>query len=328
MRHVPKLIRRAALLALLLPALPASTALAGTSSLPAPPAAHGAEIAKLVSGLSRATTWTTVQKIPFGGNTYHPEGIVRLGDRYLVSAVEVTEPTQRYPDGAMIDGTDRTNGAGIGHLMEFGADGSRVADDALTAPGDPEYHPGGLDYDGHDVWTVLAQYRPNSTATFVRIDPQTREARPVLHADDHLGGVVHDPTQHRLVGLNWGARKALTFDLGTPEAGPLSTVTNPSQFVDYQDCKGLGRPEGYAHPIMLCGGLASYGTFQLGGIGLLDQETLEPLAEVPITQLSDAGNVLTRNPIDVAVVDGRLRLYLLPDDTSSVLYVLEAGPAA
>jgi hypothetical protein len=328
MPQVSKLIRRAALLALLLPAVPASSALADTSSLPAPPAAHGAEIAELVSELSRATTWTTVERIPFQGDTYHPEGIVRLGDRYLVSAVEVTEPTQRYPDGAIIDGTDRTNGAGIGHLLEFGADGSRIADDALTAPGDPEYHPGGLDYDGHDVWTVLSQYRPNSTATFVRIDPVSRETEPVLHAGDHLGGVVHDPAEDRLVGLNWGARKALRFDPGAPAAGPLSTVVNPSHFVDYQDCKGLGRPDGYAHPIMLCGGLASYGDFQLGGIGLLDQETLEPLAEVPITQLSDAGNVLTRNPIDVAVVDGRLRLYLLPDDTSSVLYVLEAQPAA
>ena len=55
--------------------------------------------------------------------TWHPEGIVKLGDGWIVSSVQVTEPTVKYPDGQIIDGTDRTPGAGFGHLMRFDAAG-------------------------------------------------------------------------------------------------------------------------------------------------------------------------------------------------------------
>ena len=48
------------------------------------------------------------------------------------------------------------------------------------------------------------------------------------------------------------------------------------------------------------------------------------LDDVPITTLSPAGNVVTRNPIDVDVVDGRLRLYLAPDDNATTVFTYEA----
>jgi hypothetical protein len=77
---------------------------------------------------------------------------------------------------------------------------------------------------------------------------------------------------------------------------------------------------------MLCGGITQYGTFQLGGIALVDTETLAPVWEVPITTLSPAGNVVTRNPIDVDVVNGRLRVYLAPDDNATTVFTYEAQP--
>ena len=40
--------------------------------------------------------------------------------------------------------------------------------------------------------------------------------------------------------------------------------------------------------------------------------------------LSPAGNVVTRNPIDVDVVDGKLRLYLAPDDDATTVFTYEA----
>ena len=241
----------------------------------------------------------------------------------------MTEPTVRYPDGQIIDGTDRTPGAGFGHIMRFAADGTLRSDRVLNATGAVEYHPGGLDYDGRSVWVTLAQYRPNSTATFLRVDPVTLATTPVLRAHDHYGGVVNDTRRHKLVTLNWGSRVAASWRIRQHRpldgfASPLSLARNPSHFVDYQDCKYLGRVPTHRQPLMLCGGITQYGTFQLGGVALLDTETLAPVWEVPITMLSPAGNVVTRNPIDVDVVNGKLRLYLAPDDDTTTVLTYEA----
>lgn len=119
-------------------------------------------------------------------------------------------------------------------------------------------------------------------------------------------------------------------------------MPNPSFYVDYQDCKFLGHhpvpnvvrtqtnSNGNAktepRPIMLCGGVAtlSPGTYNLGGLALVDLETMLPLWEIPLALTSDRGVSLTENPVDAAVVDGRLRLYFLPDQRKSTLYVYEA----
>lgn len=299
------------------------------TTLPDPPAAEGAQIAQLFQQVTRDTTWKLVDSVRLRAKTWHPEGIVKLGDRWVVSSVQVTEPTVRYPNGQIIDGTDRTPGAGFGHLMSFDAHGKLLADRVLNPAGAPEYHPGGLDYDGRRLWVTLAQYRPSSSSTFLRIDPATLATTPVLHANDHFGGVVHDTARRRLVTLNWGSRAASSWRIPRrPQLGgfaqPRSVVRNPSHFVDYQDCKYLGRVPAHRHPLMLCGGITQYGTFQLGGIGLLDTKTLSPVWEVPITTLSPAGNVVTRNPIDVDVVDGKLRVYLAPDDDATTVFTYEA----
>ena len=62
----------------------------------------------------------------------------------------------------------------------------------------------------------------------------------------------------------------------------------------------------------------------LGAIALLDTKTMSPAWEVPITLLSPAGNVITRNPIDVRVVNGHLRIYVAPDDDSTTIFTYEA----
>lgn len=81
---------------------------------------------------------------------------------------------------------------------------------------------------------------------------------------------------------------------------------------------------------MLCGGVATIGTgdmeYNLGGIAIVDVETMIPLDEVPITLISALGSPLTQNPIDASVEDGKLRLYLLPDQHNSTLYIIEARP--
>ncbi|KAL2002669.1 hypothetical protein VTN02DRAFT_6204 [Thermoascus thermophilus] len=302
-------------------------------------ASDGAEIVKLFASLDRDTEWKLISKTPFAGDTGEPEGMVRLGDdRFFLSAGDWTVPTERY--NGTINGTDRTPGAGFAHLLVYDARGNRLADANLTGPGDIEYHGGGIDYDGRSLWITLSQYRPSTTATVVRIDPLTLAPTPLFRAADHLGAIIHDTVTDDLVTLNWGARIATTWSLRHYPRGfaPLPGVTapgrkpvpNPTSFVDYQDCKFLGHhpaPGSPGHddtttirPIMFCAGVATH----LGGIALVDTRTMLPLWEVPLALTSDAGTPLTQNPVDVAVVGGRLRIYCLPDRRGSVLYVYEA----
>ena len=41
--------------------------------------------------------------------------------------------------------------------------------DIILGEGDM-YHPGGIDFDGTNVWVPVAQYRPNSSAIIYRVD--------------------------------------------------------------------------------------------------------------------------------------------------------------
>ena len=300
------------------------------TTLPTPAAEQGAQIAQLFEQVTRTTTWTLVDSVQLKAPTWHTEGIVKLDEEgWLLSSVQVTEPTVRYPDGQIIDGTDRTPGAGFGHIMRFAADGTLRSDRVLNATGAVEYHPGGLDYDGRSVWVTLAQYRPNSTATFLRVDPVTLATTPVLRAHDHYGGVVNDTRRHKLVTLNWGSRVAASWRIrAAPPARRLRlAAVARAQPEPLRRLPGLQVPRPrptHRQPLMLCGGITQYGTFQLGGVALLDTETLAPVWEVPITMLSPAGNVVTRNPIDVDVVNGKLRLYLAPDDDTTTVLTYEA----
>lgn len=311
---------------------------------PLPPShaqSDGNEIVSLFQNLGRSTVWKSIANVSFEGNTYEPEGMVRLGpDRYIVSAGEYTQATVSY--NATINGTDRTAGAGFAHLIVFNGNGSRIADATLTAQGAIEYHNGGIDYDGEYIWATIAQYRPNTTAHIARVTPQTLEPETILEYNDHLGGIVHDVQTNRISALNWGSRNESTWDLNQLDecaanastsgfTRPNRVVRNPSYFVDYQDCKFLGHAELYGHrPVMLCSGVATIGSgataFNLGGIAIVDVETMLPLAEVPIAMTSAKGVPVTENPVDASVENGRLRLYWLPDQHNSTLYIYEAEP--
>jgi hypothetical protein len=321
-----------ALIALALLAAPAASRLQAPD-LPSPPAADGDRIASAFAKLSRATGWELVEKVPLRFDAHHPEGVVRLGDRYVLSTVEVIEPTQRYqPPGTIIDGTDRTPGKGIGHLIAFDADGNLLADKRLD-DGANIYHPGGLDYDGRHLWVAVAEYRPNKPSIIYRVDPTTLAAKEVLRTPDHIGGIAHDTKRDRLVGLNWGSRTAYAWKLARRRAVLRDTTVNPSHFVDYQDCKYLGRPRRFEHPAMLCSGIAGLRhagpngqpvSYDLGGVAIVDTVTMRPFGELPFQEYTDQRQVATRNAIDVQIVDGRLRLYLVADDDQSNLLVYEA----
>ncbi|KAM0325038.1 hypothetical protein ACHAQA_007575 [Verticillium albo-atrum] len=304
------------------------------SPLPPPnPLTHADQIVAQFAKLTRSTSWRLVNKIPFEGELWEPEGIVKLGaDRYFVSAGEYTVPTKKFPNGEWRDGTDRTAGAGYGHVVVFDGEGNRIADVTLSDEGSTEYHLGGIDYDGEFIWATLSEYRPNSTATVIRLDPATLKHEPLFRVDDHQGGIVHNPSTHTLTTLNWGGREGSIWSLDRtapplPEfAPPKRKVTNPSHWVDYQDCKFLGYTKAYGdRAVMLCSGIARLvDGVEVGGVAVVDALTLVPLMEVPITMRTDSGVLVTKNPVEVDVVDGRMQLYFLPEEGHSTLYVYEA----
>ncbi|KAF7553386.1 hypothetical protein G7Z17_g3676 [Cylindrodendrum hubeiense] len=301
--------------------------------LPAPHAASdGEQIIELFQTLSRSTVWEKIASIPFEGDTFEPEGMVRLGDdRYIISCGDYTERTKKYMNGEIIDGTDRTAGQGFAHLMVYNGEGERIADTVITKEGEREYHNGGIDYDGQFIWGTVGQYRPNSTAYVYRTDPTTLETVKIIQHADHLGGIVCNTWDNTITALNWGGRHATTWDLDDAKASgdvkPTSTVRNPSHFVDYQDCKWLGYSKLYeGKSVMLCSGVATVGGYNLGGLALVDVATMTPLAEVPIALESSLGVRLTQNPMDVSVEDGKLRFYWMPDQHTSTLYIYEAQP--
>lgn len=304
-----------------------------------PPGASSAteEIIQQFTSLSRSTKWNLVDKIAFEGSVGEPEGMARVGtDRYFVAAGDWTEPTEKYD--APVNGTDRSAGAGFAHLIAFDGEGRRVADATVSRAGDTEYHLGGMDYDGTYLWATLSEYRPNSTATVVRMCPSSLEPEALFRVADHQGGIVHDLSTDDLVTLNWGARAASLWNpahkQGAPAefASPRSVTANPTQWIDYQDCKFLGRSRTYDNrAVMICGGIADIGgeegqaeKFRLGGVAIVDMLSMVPLADVPIPMVTDKGEAVAKNPFDVAVVDGKLRFYFLPDEGEATLYVFEA----
>jgi len=304
-------------------------------TLPPPnPASKSDQIVQIFSTLGRTTVWNLVQKTPFQYDTGEPEGMVRLGtDRYFVSAGTYSTPTVSYGNNTIINGTDRTDGAGFAHLIVFDSNGTRIADATLTAPGALEYHNGGIDYDGEFIWAAIAQYRPNTTAYFLKIDPRTLEYTTVFHANDHFGGIVHDTQKNEIVTLNWGSRNSSIWKLdpsinSSSFPAPQKVNRNPSFYVDYQDCKFLGHPEAYNYRgVMMCSGVTALtNNCTIGGLAIVDEETMIPLDEIPLTMVSDLGTAITQNPMDVDIVDGKLRAYFLPDQHNSTLYVYEAQP--
>ncbi|KZT51387.1 hypothetical protein CALCODRAFT_512734 [Calocera cornea HHB12733] len=306
--------------------------------LPLPGAASNADaIVAAFAKLGRTTVWNLAQKIKMEGETFEPEGMVRVGDdRFFVSGYNAIAPTPSF-NGSIINGTDRAAGVGLPHLWVYSGNGTKIADATLAQNGDIEYHVGGIDYDGEYIWATIAQDRPNSTATLVKIDPTNITVTNIVHITDHLGGVVHDVETGNLHMLGWGSRNASTWNLNYKAAPypafttPRNVRRNPSYWNDYQDCKFLGHPAAYNfRAVMFCSGLITmpnvpglYNNTQVGGISIVDLLTMVPLAEIPVALKSDLGALMLNNPVDVNIVDGKMRVYFMPDQHNSTMYVFE-----
>jgi len=283
-------------------------------------------VADRVMMLTRDSAWKPAASVPVDFVTHHPQGMVKIGDAFYISAVEVKVPTKRLQ--RPIDGYDRDAGEGTGHLFKIDSAGRLAAD--LTLGEQTIYHPGGIDYDGTNIWVPVAEYRPNSRSIVYRVDPATMKATEVFRFADHLGGIVHDTDDNTLHGVSWGSRRFYRWTLDrhgrvTNAAVAPDTLRrlNPSHYVDYQDCKYAGRHQ------MLCTGVAEFrvtpgaAAFRLGGLDLVDLRDGRPVHQVPVPLWTTGGLDMTHNPVWIEPGADGLRAYFMPEDDSSTIYVYE-----
>ena len=200
------------------------------------------KVAERVVKLTRDSSWKQVASVRINFPTHHPQGMVKIGDTLFVSSVEIKVPTRRLPPGG---DHDRDTGEGVGHLFKFDMKGNLIAD--LRVGEGAMYHPGGIDYDGKDIWVPVAEYRPNSRSIVYRVDPRSMKATEVFRFADHIGAIVHNTDDNTLHGVSWGSRRFYRWTLGNDgrvtnaNASPESLRTlNSSHYVDYQDCKYVG----------------------------------------------------------------------------------------
>ena len=302
---------------------------ASLAAWPAASSAQSADVAEAVKTLTKGTEWQLAEEIEVGFPTHHPQGMVRIGDRFFVSSVEIIEPTTRYD--APQDGYDRSTGKGAGHLFEIDANGALISDTSLGEGS--IYHPGGIDYDGKHIWISVAEYRPNSASIIYRLDPETMQPEEVLRVKDHIGGVVHDTDANTLVGVSWGSRRIYEWPLdaegnvtASPDEAMAARVENPAHYIDYQDCQYAGQNQA------LCSGLNSYRVtpeaepFRLGGLELINTEDKRPVWQVPVSLWAASGRPMTQNPFFVEATGNGLRAYFMPDDDESTIFVYDAAP--
>ena len=267
-----------------------------------------AGVADRVMKLTRESSWTPVSTVPIQFKTFHPQGMVKIGGEFIVSSVD--------------------KDLHVGHVFKIGPNGNKLADIKL---GEGEiYHPGGIDYDGKNIWVPVGEYRRDSRSIIYRVDPKTMKATEVFRVADHIGAIVHNTDDGSLHGVSWGSRRFYRWTLGpdlrvTNSGVPpeqLRTL-NTSHYVDYQDCKYAGARR------MLCTGVTEMRQspkappFRLGGMDLVDLTDGRPLHQVPVLLWTRSGFDMTHNPVWIEATPKGLRGYFMPEDDLSTIYVYD-----
>jgi hypothetical protein len=268
-------------------------------------------LADAFNGVDRNTNWQQTGKLKLNFPTYHTEGIAYSQDHIFLSAVQIIEPTRKFPSPQ--NGFDRTPGKGVGHLFVMDKSGN-LQKDIILGEGDM-YHPGGIDFDGTNVWVPVAQYRPDSSAIIYRVDAKSLDVHKQFEVKDHFGGIVMDQRTGHLVGNTWGSRRFAEWDLRGKE---LSAWQNPDFFIDYQDCQYVPDSK------MLCAGVTNLAqtpagggagaTYELGGMAMIDPKSHTVIRDVPFQQWSSAGHAATRNPFKMTADGNHLTMKVAPDN--------------
>jgi hypothetical protein len=287
--------------------------------------------------MGRNATWTLVDSVTVAWPTFHTQGMVKIGETFYVSSVEVISSTVRnstVTDALYDFSIDRSAGTGRAWLFKFNAAGQLLGQIELTDG--TKYHPGGIDYDGTFIWVPVGEYRPNSKSNIYRVDPATLAAELVFTENDHIGGVVHNVHRGTLHGVSWGSRRMYTWRVagkpGKPDVVSSEWTPNPQFYIDYQDCHYQ------AVELMLCAGVTGYSTphggVAFGGLDLVDLRRAHPEHQVPVNLFIDEGSgpnpglALTHNAFWIEPLNQKsLRAYFMTEsDNQADLLIYNATP--
>jgi hypothetical protein len=226
----------------------------------------------------------------------------RLSDLKLLRTVTLEGNTHHVQgivtDGASLWVTSVDRAARKGFLYEYSLDSGKRLREVEVQQGDM-FHPGGFDMDDDSLWIPVAEYNRTGRAVIQRRSKQTLAVLSSFDVPDHIGcltlstGVIY--------GGNWDARTIYEWDF---EGKQLRARKNPNA-AHFQDFK------------LRYGAIIASG----GVIHWLDPETLLPLRTLTAGK-TDRGVPFTNEGMDVR--DGRL--YLLPEDSPSRLFVFEIEP--
>src|SRR5579885_2267448 len=70
--------------------------------------------------------WRLIDHIPLHFDAFHTQGLVKIGPKFYLSAVEVLESTEGCKEWKT--GFSRTAGKGVAHLFEFDGEGRLLRD--------------------------------------------------------------------------------------------------------------------------------------------------------------------------------------------------------
>jgi hypothetical protein len=285
------------------------------AATPATAAANVARPQRAASGVAEAFTrlgdgarWTRVGEVRLNFRTYHPQGMVKVGNEYWMSSVEVKGGWLARVLHLLHLAPEK----GVGHLFRFDQQGKLLGD--LKLGDGAMYHAGGIDFDGQYLWIPVAEYRANSQALIYKVDPTTMKAEVAFQFPDHLGAVARNPDDNTLHAVSWNAEKLYTWQLDDPGAAPKMTY-NDGRSVDYQDMHHLG------NNLVLASGYRGL----TGGIDLVDLKTRMPVHQVRVPMRVGALPI-TRNPFFCEQVGQKLQFTFVPQDNQSSMFVYEVEP--
>lgn len=273
--------------------------------------------------INSSANWQLLEKIPLQFTSYHPQGLVKVGEYFYLSSVETIEQPQLLSEANSNSGYDRSPGVGVGHLFKFDGAGTLVQQISLGE--NKLYHPGGIDFDGESIWVSVAEYRPNSQSIVYRVDPDTLAAEEVLRFDDHLGAIVHDSQRAMLHGVSWGAESYYSWQSRGQAyvADEFKMTKAEGSSIEYQDCQYL------PSSLMLCSGIGELvidntHTFTVGGIELINLDSHQVEHRITVTNTTPTGEFMVRNPSYFEFRSiGRSNFYFVPENNQSNLYIYE-----
>ncbi len=204
----------------------------------------------------------------------HPQGIDTDGEMLWVSEV------------------DRKRRKGFVHQFELNT-GRKVRTRDVTQG--ERFHPGGIALDKDFLWVPVAEYKPKSSSTILRLRKSDLSPESQFEVRDHIGAIAL--WQRRIFGANWDAETIRELPDGPAHPNPTGTR--------YQDMKvDLG---------MLVGsGLREKG----GAVEWLRLPGFELLRRLD-AGMTDRGVALTHE--GMAIYGGKI--YFLAEDGPARLFV-------